>query len=94
MFSYTPYRRSHHSIFCNCQLCKQFDYADTVVSRSSDKTATRQKNRVSPVSVRLYELQLQPASPISSGVYEVELFHAYDTETSERYDYALVSKIQ
>jgi hypothetical protein len=91
MFSYTPYRRSHHSIFCNCQLCKQFDYADTVPCRPSNKPVTRQQN---PVSVRLYEIQPLHDLPLSPGVYEVEIIPALDTVTGERHYNAIVSKVQ
>jgi hypothetical protein len=78
LLSNTPSYRPHDNILCACPQCKHYDYADTLeLSFYETPTTKLPAPLVSPV---LYDLE------------EVEIIRAYDTETGERHDYALVKK--
>jgi hypothetical protein len=76
LLSDTPSHRPHDNILCACPQCKRYDYADTLELSFYETPTTK--------------LSAPSVSPVLYKREEVEIIHAYDTETGERHDYALV----
>jgi hypothetical protein len=76
LLSNTPSHRPHDNILCACPQCKRYDYADTLELPFYETPTT--------------QLSASPVSPVLYKLEEVEIIRAYDTETGERHEYALV----